>query len=457
MIKSNDHKREIQKLKDDLSSRSRQLQNMRVFDELTGMASRQMLTHKLTHGSGQKALIVADICRLGAINSVYGTMAGDAVLAAAAAALREICPKNAETFRFAGDQFVFLIDDPQINEAEALAAKILATASESKLIFERIEIKISMAVGLAYGKHSTLINHAMSALQEAKMLGSNRFVRHNNHLESHRRQKNNLYWLPRLKRALQNGEIQPWFQPIIDNKTGFIEKYECLARLTDEKQQVIDPYFFLEAAEVSGILTAITKTILAQSFAYFEGKNTHFSINITDSDLQEGYLPEAFAFRLKKHNLSAEQVTLEIVESVSAVSVNKHIDQLMGFQQMGFLIAADDFGSEHSNFSRLLSLDLDYIKIDGAFVRNALSDPRSKMVVKNMVEFSKSIGAQTIAEYVSTPEIFKIIKELGVDYSQGFLFGKPQPTIDFSVDHAVGFTADFIADHTTDHTGGKTQ
>jgi EAL domain-containing protein (putative c-di-GMP-specific phosphodiesterase class I) len=142
------------------------------------------------------------------------------------------------------------------------------------------------------------------------------------------------------------------------------------------------------------------------------------------------------AFRLKKHNLKANQVALEIVESVSAKVMSQYADQLTRLKRMGFLIAADDFGSEHSNFSRLLSVDLDYVKIDGSFIRNLKSDGRSMIVVRNIVEFSRSIGAKTVAEHVSTPQIHEIVKELNINYSQGYLFGKPSPTITETVHSA---------------------
>ncbi|MDR2638496.1 MAG: bifunctional diguanylate cyclase/phosphodiesterase [Helicobacteraceae bacterium] len=422
----------IAQLELELAQKDREIARFRDIDQLTGLRNMRLLNERISE-FGRKAALVADLSRFGTINAVYGTKVADYTLRQVAAILLYNLPSNADLYRFAGDEFVYLFDNPEENQVERFAQQLLGFAAQSAIIYEEIEIRIVFTIGAAYGNgDDQLLGYAMIALQEAKAMGANRFAVYTPEMETFKRQKSNLYWIPRVRQAIENEAIESWYQPIVDNISGKTERYECLARLRDEFGSVIDPYLFLEAAEISGILTAITKSMITQSFSYFEGKESHFSINITDSDFQEGYLEDMLSFRLKKHGLKASQVTLEIVESVRGMTMGSHIIQLTRLKEMGFLIAADDFGVEHSNFARLLAIDLDFIKIDKAFICNLTSDLRSEMIVRNLVKFAQSIGAKTIAEYVSTREIYEKARELGVDYSQGFFFGKPRRLIEES-------------------------
>ncbi|MDR2153371.1 MAG: bifunctional diguanylate cyclase/phosphodiesterase [Helicobacteraceae bacterium] len=431
MPSSEELQEEIERLKSELSQKDREIARLRDTDELTGLYNKRLLNERL-NALGRKATLVADLSHFGTINAVYGPQIADYALRQVAAILLYNLPSNATLYRFAGDEFVYLFDDPENEQVERFAEQLLGFAAQSSIIYEDVEIRIVFSIGIAYGGDDLSFGAAMIALQEAKALGANRFAVYTPEMESFKRQKSNLYWIPRVRQAVENEAIESWYQSIVDNASAKTERYECLARLRDEFGNAIDPYLFLEAAEISGILTAITKSMIAQSFSYFEGKNSHFSINITDSDFQEGYLEDMLSFRLKKHGLEASQVTLEIVESVKGMTMGSHISQLTRLKEMGFLIAADDFGVEHSNFARLLAIDLDFIKIDKTFICNLTSDDRSEMIVRNLVKFAKSIGAKTIAEYVSTREIYEKVRDLGVDYSQGFFFGKPQRLIDES-------------------------
>lgn len=421
---------EVRVLTEELDFKNYQLTRMQYVDALTGIYNRNKLNEDLK-GKGFKALMMIDLDRFGQINAVYGSNVADYVLSQVSNMIQINKPNNAEIYRYAGDQFVILIDNPSEMQAEHLAEQLISFAAQSHIYHDDVEIKVGFTIGIDYGECSSeLFSHAMTALNDSKSKGVNRYAIFSNDLEILKRQESNLYWIPRVRNAIEEEAVRPWFQPIVDNKTGKVDKFECLARLKDEAGNIVDPYYFLQAAQVSGILTSITKAMILHSFAYFEGKKANFSINITDSDLQEGYLEDFLMFRLKKHNLTPKQVTLEIVESITASQASSQTDQLSRLKKLGFLIAADDFGAEHSNFTRLLSVDIDLIKIDGRFVRNIEHDGRSQVIVKNIVQFSKSIGAKTVAEFVGTPEVYEIVKSMGVDYSQGYFLGKPAPTIE---------------------------
>jgi diguanylate cyclase (GGDEF)-like protein len=420
---------QIQALRARLEEREALLEELPYHDQLTRLPNRNRLQQHLKR-PGDKVLLLIDMDNFGLINSVYGPEVGDYVLAQSAEIMRLNTPQNAALYRFAGDEFAIVLDGGNQTQAEALARQINSFCAQSHIYYDEIEIKVGFTMGIAQGDGlSRLLSDALAALHQAQSQGRNRYCIYSDTLDIHQMQENNLYWIPRVRQAVENEALYPWFQPIVDIATGEVARYECLARLKDERGEWVDPYIFLEAARISGILTAITKNMISKSFAYFEGTTIHFSINITDSDLQEGYLEEMLAYRLQKHRIEPARVTLEIVESMTASQASAQTAQLARLKQMGFLIAADDFGAEHSNFSRLLSIDLDFIKIDGCFVRNITQDRRSEMIVRNIALFARSIGAKSVAEFVSSPESYAMIKALGVDYAQGYYLGRPAPAI----------------------------
>ena len=419
----------IDELRLQLEEKDAVLQELPYLDQLTQLPNRNRLLEHLKR-PGEKSLLLVDLDNFGLINSVYGPELGDYVLIQAAEIIRLNTPQSAALYRFAGDEFAVVLDNASAKRAEELARQINSFCALSHIYYDEIEIKRGFTVGIAQGDGlSRLLSNALAALSQAQSQGRNRYCTYCDTLDIHKMQENNLHWIPRVRQAVENEALHPWFQPIVDVHTQEVVRYECLARMRDEAGKWIDPYIFLEAARISGILTAITKNIISKSFAYFEGSAIHFSINITDSDLQEGYLEEMLAYRLKKHRIEPGRVTLEIVESMTASQASAQTGQLARLKQMGFLIAADDFGAEHSNFARLLSIDLDFIKIDGCFIRNITEDKRSEMIVRNIALFARSIGAKSVAEFVSSPESYAMIKELGVDYAQGYHVGRPAPVI----------------------------
>ena len=207
-----------------------------------------------------------------------------------------------------------------------------------------------------------------------------------------------------------------------------MEKYESLARIL-VNGEVVSPAFFIEPARLAGQLPQLTRRMIEKSFAYFSGKEEHFTLNITESDLLEGYLVEYLREMSVRYGIAPGRVALEVLENVSAEGTREALAQLQTFREMGFEIALDDFGSEKSNFHRLQELQVHYIKIDGAYIKNVHENENNYKIVRTIAAFAKSIGAKVVAEYVADEKIQNIVMELGIDYSQGYFFGKPEAEI----------------------------
>jgi EAL domain-containing protein (putative c-di-GMP-specific phosphodiesterase class I)/DNA-binding NarL/FixJ family response regulator len=245
-------------------------------------------------------------------------------------------------------------------------------------------------------------------------------------LQSRPRQKN---WFDYTVSLIIEQKIQPFYQPIMSTLTGEIEKYEVLARGVDGKN-IVPPHYLFHAAERKGITTTLTKMIIDKSFFYFASNTHNFSINITERDFKEGYLVDYLKEQLFCYRIDPARVTLEILESIDLTENLEFIaEQIRQLRAMGIKIAIDDFGVENSNFSRLLHIELDYIKLDGMYIRNIHSSDKKKLITLGIVKLAKTIGAELIAEFVEDETVMDIIRDCGVDYAQGYFVGKPANNI----------------------------
>jgi EAL domain-containing protein (putative c-di-GMP-specific phosphodiesterase class I) len=228
-----------------------------------------------------------------------------------------------------------------------------------------------------------------------------------------------------VRHAVEKSKIVPYFQPIIDNKTQEVYKYECLARLLDENNNVISPTLFIPIAKRTKVYNEVTKIIIDKSFDVFEDNEYEFSINLSMEDIINSEMFNYILEKLKNSNAS-KRVVFEILESEAIEDFDKIIRFINEIKRYGAKIAIDDFGDGYSNFSYLIKMNVDLLKIDGSLIKNIDKDKNSYLVVETIVNFANRLGIQTIAEFVHSSTIMDMVKEMGIDYSQGFYIDKPQ-------------------------------
>ncbi len=228
-----------------------------------------------------------------------------------------------------------------------------------------------------------------------------------------------------LKKAIDSYNIISYFQPIVNNKTKQIEKYESLVRLVDEKQNILSPFFFLEASKKGKYYAKITSIVLENSFKALYETDMNISINLSARDIEKVDTRNRFITLLKVNKAHAHRIILEFVEDENIEDFNVIKSFIQEIKKLGVRIAIDDFGVGYSNFERVLDYTPDILKIDGKLVKNLHYDKLAYSIVEAIVSFSKKEQLQTIAEYVENEEIYNILCNLGVDYSQGYYFGKP--------------------------------
>ena len=232
-----------------------------------------------------------------------------------------------------------------------------------------------------------------------------------------------------IKHAIYDSRILSYFQPIIDNKTREIVKYESLVRLIDEEGKILSPFFFLDTAKKSNYYLQITKIVLQHSFAMLQNCDVDISINLSALDIEQKSMRKIIIKLLEQNKEHASRIVFELLEDESIRDfsvVEKFIGSL---KEYGVKIAIDDFGAGYSNYERLLDYQPDILKIDGCLIRDIETSSYSLSVVKSIVTFAKEQKLQTIAEFIENENIYHIVKELGIDFSQGYYFGKPEATI----------------------------
>ncbi len=412
-----------------LDEQERLFENIKYRDDLTGLPNK----HALKEGIDKKvdkALLFIDIDHFETINTLYGMGYGNKVLKETASRLERFLPSNAKLYRISADEFVVLIFSPTPNQELLLSQQILAMFQESPIVIGDIEFDVSFSMGMDRGEHSKLFVHAKTASQEAKEKGRSQMVIFQNDSEYVKRQRDALYWIQTVKDALKNDRIISYYQPIYNNETGKIEKYESLCRILDKEGQVLSANTFINSAYLAGLLTKITRVMIDKAFKYFQANSYAFSLNVSAQDFHEEYLEEFLQYKCDYYHIAPQRVYIEVVESITINGTDETLGQIKRLRARGFNIMIDDFGIEQSVFSRLLRLEAKTIKIDSSFIKNLDTNLSNQMIVENIVSFANRIGAQTVAEFVDTKAVYDKVRELGVDYSQGYYIGEPRAEIE---------------------------
>ena len=239
--------------------------------------------------------------------------------------------------------------------------------------------------------------------------------------------RKNITTLTKVKKAIEDYRIISYFQPIVNNRTEEIEKYESLVRLVDENGDILAPFFFLDIAKEGQYYSDITGIVLRNSFNALKITAMNISINLSALDIEKASTREELYQLLEEYKEDAHRVVFELLEDENVHDMATIKEFITKVKSMGVKIAIDDFGAGYSNFERLLEYQPDILKIDGSLIKNIETSEYSLAVVKTIVTFAKSQNIQTIAEYAENKEIFEILKSLDIDYSQGYYFGKPVP------------------------------
>ena len=289
-----------------------------------------------------------------------------------------------------------------------------------------IQYDLSIIISIAYDDNRVL-ESAKLGIRELVKTKQDFIIANEFSKKEHEKAQKNIETISMIKKALNEFKIISHFQPIINNKTEQIEKYESLVRLVDEDEdgKILSPFFFLDVAKKGKYYSDITSMVLSNSFSALSNTTMDISINLSALDIELKSTRKKIFELLEQHKEHCSRIVIELLEDESVKEFKTITSFINRVKQMGVKIAIDDFGAGYSNFERMLDYQPDILKIDACLIRDIETNNYSKSVVKTIVAFAKEQGIKTVAEYVENEAIYNIIKEIGVDYSQGYYFGKP--------------------------------
>ena len=398
-----------------------ELESQYYIDRLTNLPNRYRLQEKLLR-SKITALAIINIDDFKEVNDFFGIAIGDAVLVQMGTWLHELSGK---CYRLGSDEFALTFTE-HLNEAELehRLEMLLKLLDEKTFMIHEESLNIRVTIGVAMGSEKAL-TRADIALHHAKEK-KKQIAFYNEDEGIEEQYRSNLMMASNIRKALYEHRIICHYQPIFDFVTGAIQKYETLVRMVDENGDLVAPAIFLPIAKQTKLYPQITLEVVYQACRVFASRDEEFSINLSDSDIRNPHTVNEIIKTIRETG-TASQIVFEILESEGIENYDEVTRFIAQVKAMGAKIAIDDFGTGYSNFENILKLSVDYIKIDGSLVRELSGNERHRIIIETIIDFAQKIGAKTIAEFVADEDIYTILKELGVDYSQGYFTGKPIP------------------------------
>ena len=439
-----------------VSEKNRQLAYQASHDTLTGLINRREFEHRvertITHARAQAAihaLLYLDLDQFKVVNDTCGHAAGDELLQQLAQILLSSVRYRDTLGRLGGDEFGMLLENCPLEKAIEIANKLLSAIDDFKFTWADNTFTLGISIGVVpIDRSTTDIASTMSAADAACYIAkeSGRNQVQIAHMGDRRLQERHgeMQWVARLNRAIEKNQFVLYFQPIIacDSKSGTGRQMEILVRLIDDDGTVIAPGAFLPAAEKYNLITSIDRWVIEHSLLWLaentrsDGVLVTLSINLSGQTIGNPDMLKFIIDKLEETGASSSQVIFEITETVAIANITAATSFMLTLRGCGFRFTLDDFGSGLSSFTYLKKLPVDFLKIDGVFVRDILSDPVDYAMVKAISELGQLLGKEIITEYVETLDLADELRKMGVDYLQGHAYGKPQPLKNFI--HSLG-------------------
>ena len=414
-------------------------------DLLTGLVNRREFEHRLERAlksakaqEGSYALCHLDLDQFKIVNDSCGHSAGDALLGQVGALLKSKVRWRDTLSRLGGDEFGILLESCSLDEAMRMAETLREAVRDFRFTWEERVFRLSASIGvvpLAADSQdvASVLSAADSACAAAKEQGRNRVYSFaDNDIELMRRRRE-MQWAARISSALEEGRFELFrmaIKPLQKPETGM--HYELLLRMRDENGRIVAPDNFIAAAERYGITPSIDRWVIENALRWLVSDADELqrlemcSINLSGQSLgDDKFLPFVIA-QFQKSGIDATKICFEITETAAVASFSQANRFIQALKELGCKFALDDFGTGLSSFGYLKHFPVDYLKIDGSFVRGILLDPIDREMVRSINEIGHLTGKQTIAEFAENAEIIEMLANIGVDFAQGYGISQPQ-------------------------------
>ena len=412
-------------------------------DFLTGLLNRRQFELEVTKEAERAArygvpgaVLLIDIDNFKDVNDTFGHRAGDDVLKGVAGLLKLRLRHTDLIARVGGDEFAALLTQTDAGRAQVVADEVVKALARETAVLADQSIHITASVGVAMFDGLTdveVLAYADIAMYEAKETGRNRFELYHPRKDGSQRVSSRLAEAERIRTALEEDRLVLYCQPILDLRDNTISQYELLLRLPDEELgELLQPSAFLYRAERSGLIQAIDAWVVRHAIELIAaharaGRRLTLNVNLSGKSIGDRRLATLIEESLAAGGIDPAQLVLELTETAAISNIEEAKAFAVRLHGHGCRFALDDFGAGFGSFYYLKSFPFDYLKIDGEFVRDLTSSPMNQLVIAAIVSVAKGMGKNTVAEFVADAPTARLLRELGVDFAQGYYIGLPKP------------------------------
>ncbi|MEV6488453.1 bifunctional diguanylate cyclase/phosphodiesterase [Actinoplanes sp. NPDC051633] len=415
-----------------------QLVHEAYHDGLTGLASRALFREKLDDAVEDVAILFLDLDGFKEVNDSLGHAAGDQLLVQVADRLRASVREGDTVARFGGDEFAVLVESPEaMADAASMAGRIIAALDVPFAVGGR-ELHIGASVGIAAAAGASdvqqLQRNADLAMYQAKAAGGGAYAVYDPAM--HDQLMDRLELEADLRVALDRGELALHYQPTVDMRTGEIVGFEALVRWYHPVRGVVSPLDFIPIAEATGLIVPLGRWVLAEAcrqaveWGAGRGRRLKMAVNVSVRQFDHCDLASLVSQVLAETGMPADQLCLEMTESVLLTDTDENLTQLVRVKALGVTLAMDDFGTGFSSLAYLRRFPMDVLKIDRSFVERLGGDDEDEALVHTIVRLGQSLGMQTVAEGIEDGAQLAALREMGCDFAQGYLLSRPLPAPD---------------------------
>ena len=427
-----------------------QIEHLATHDALTGLPNRVSLQRTLEHAMGQGdvgAMLFIDIDHFKYINDNLGHRSGDQLIVGISGVLKEAVKEfNGQVFRLGGDEYAVHLPGSLRGHAMKVAEHLLDALRHYRFqsINQQRIAALTASIGIAlYPFHGSdvtgLLSNADIAMYQAKDGGRNRFVLYDQDAQSLRRTHHRVQWANKLREVLDEDRLVLYSQPVVRLTDMRVVHREILVRIRDDNGNIVLPSQFIEYAEALGMVQEIDMRVVERVIDYLrqpdnQQEKLRYFVNLSRVSISDRHWVRKFHNMLAASDVTHNQLVFEITETAAMSDVDVTQQFIRELKGMGCRFALDDFGAGFSSLHYLKRFDVDYLKIDGGFIRDLATDEGNRIFVEALCYVGRKLNKQVIAEWVEDRAVMKILTDMGTLYGQGFLFHRPTPLFEHGPD-----------------------
>ena len=433
-------------LENEIKKRTKELQNLAVHDTITGLYNRYEFEKRLSFAlkysskaAGQGIMCYVDLDQFKIVNDTSGHTAGDELLKHISLILEKGVGEKDIVARLGGDEFGILFLGKSIDEVTKTCNKILRSIKEYRFSYDGKIFVVGASMGLVPIERDCctlidIISAADAACYQAKEKGRNCIHIASRDDSKMQERRGEMQWLGKLTQALEDEMFRLYVQPIksLVHQSQAINHFEVLIRLEDKNGKIISPMAFIPPAERYGMMQRIDRWVIEEVFKEYtilhekSNKLYSFSINLSGNSLNDDSLGDFIENMFERYHVPFKSICFELTETAAVSNMGVALKFINRMRELGCKFSLDDFGSGLSSFSYLQNMPVDYLKVDGAFVCDIDVNEVNRAMVKSINEISHVMGMKTICEFVENKEVEEALKEMDVDFAQGYYYAQPK-------------------------------